>query len=209
MKNCMHSICQLYVDANDLLLGYKTNAKGRTVTQTFRIEREAYSALVSESELDGTSLNVLLNRILVRFAKWDRFQPRQRTICFVQYMFKELLEKVDDDDLQKLGDKDGSENVIRYLNILGAHEHLSPQLFILRHLSNYANWFEMDQYDLGDSHRVHLTHMLGKKWSTYLQAMILSLARTVRTALDLTATDDTITFTLNSKPVTLTSTFGR
>ena len=173
--------------------------RSRTITRTFRIQREWDDILDKEAERQGISVNLLVNRILRKYALFTRWAESAGFQSFTPQMFKKILEELPEDSLASLGATAGASNVIDILNIMG--RPLTYESFIELVVeyfggNDFCRWFNCFHHVQKNQHVFHLQHNLGRKWSIYLQEYLLSALSSIT---KLTAETKIYDFAINLK----------
>ncbi len=148
-----------------------------TITRTFRIKQEWDDVLEEEAERQGISVNVLVNKILRRYALFTRWADSAGFQSFSQQMFQRILEELSEDSLASLGAKLGASDVTDILNMMGRPLNNESFIELIEEYfggSDFCRWFNCFHHVQGNQHVFHLQHNLGRKWSIYLEKYLLS-----------------------------------
>jgi len=154
----------------------------RTTTRTFRIRAEWDDVLQEEAERQGVSVNVLVNKILRRYALFTRWADKGGVMSFTQLMFRRILEELSDERLARAGTTSGPSDVLDIINMLGLPVNYDSFIYLLsEHLggSDFCRWFTCFHHIQRDEDVFHLQHNLGRGWSIYLENYLLSSLRPV------------------------------
>lgn len=155
----------------------RTNKNKKTVTRTFRIKKEWDNILQEEAETLGVSVNVLVNRILRRYALFHRWADKSRVISVPKRCFQGILNSVPEENLAVAGKRCGSSYVVDTINMMGLKMNYNSFTFFLSEYlgaPDFARWFQCFRHELGGKEILHMQHDLGRKWSIYLEQCILS-----------------------------------
>ena len=90
------------------------NKRKKTTTRTFRIKDDWDLILLEEAERQNISVNLLIDKILYRYALFDRFTDRIDVLNLSARAFKELLQFLPDDRLAEKGEKCGSLDAVDF-----------------------------------------------------------------------------------------------
>ncbi len=154
----------------------------KTITRTFRVRREWDDVLQEEARRQGVSVNVLVNKILRRYALFGRWIDRNRDISLPRRTFRDILETVSVENLSKAGTKSGSSDVVYALNAMGLMPNYDTFLYLMtEHFGGpeFARWFHCFHHTHGSKEVFHLQHDLGQGWSVYLDRYILSYLKSL------------------------------
>lgn len=161
----------------------RIGSRRRTVTRTFRIRQEWDDVLLEEAEAQGISVNVLVNKILRRYALFTRHADKCGALSFTQTMFQPILIELSDEGLVRAGTASGPPDVLSILNMTGRPANYDSFKYLLsEHFggSNFSRWFTCFHHTQSGKDVFHLQHNLGRGWSifleNYLQSSLRSLA---------------------------------
>jgi hypothetical protein len=148
----------------------------KMVTRTFRINPEYDRILNEESAKHGLSVSALLNQIIRQYVLITRFTENVPAITLQYRTFEPLLNRINNKDLVDEAEKAGA--ILPEEALLQRGERLdleSTEWFINTVYGRYGNWFESTKKILNGKERIHLSHQLNQKWSTYLGSYMTSL----------------------------------
>jgi len=154
-----------------------SGSRRRTITRTFRIQQEWDDVLEDEAERQGISVNVLVNKILRRYALFTRWVDSAGFQSFTPKMFQRILEELSEDELARIGATSGASDVLYILNIMGRPINYESFIDLMEKYfggGDFCRWFNCFHHVQGDQHVFHLQHSLGHKWSIYLEKYLLS-----------------------------------
>lgn len=157
----------------------------RTITRTFRIRKEWDDVLLEEAEGQGVSVNVLVNKILRKYALFTRWADKGGVMSFTQTMFKAILNELSDERLARAGAASGPSDVVDMLNMTGRPVNYdSFNYLLLEHFgsSDFCRWFTCFHHVQSGKDIFHLQHNLGRGWSVYLENYLLSSLRSLTKA---------------------------
>ncbi len=123
------------------------------------------------------SVNVLVNRILRKYALFDRWARGYNAISLTQRAFRELIDSVPPEKLALAGKKSGSSDAQNILDLTGLPQNYNSFAYLVsEHFggSDWAMWFNCHRHSRENNDVFHLQHNLGPGWSTYLQEYFLS-----------------------------------
>ena len=157
---------------------HRANGKQRkSVTRTFRIKTEWDDILKQEAEKQGTSVNVLVNSILQKFALFDRWAHDYNSISLTQQTFQTLLSSITEDNLALAGEKSGSTDIQNLIDLIGLPSNYDAFAYLVStHFggAGRAMWFTCCRHVHENSDIFHLQHNLGRGWSVFLNRYFLS-----------------------------------
>lgn len=151
--------------------------RSRTITRTFRIQQEWDDVLEKEATSQGISVNVLVNKILRRYALFTRWTDSAGFQSFSPQMFQRILKGLSEDSLARIGASSGASDFIDILNMMGRPINYESFIDLMEEYfggSDFCRWFNCFHHIQGDQHVFHLQHNLGRKWSIYLEKYLLS-----------------------------------
>lgn len=159
--------------------------KKKTITRTFRIDEAWDWILEEEAERQNISINALLNRILRRFALFDRYTDRLAIIRLSNRALGEMIKSVSDEKLIELGEKHGSLDGVDFFSSMGYPPKYETFVYLVReHFGNpkVAGWFECFYHSMERHDLFHLQHNLGRNWSVFVNSYLRALLKTVSSA---------------------------
>jgi len=178
----------------------KLEKRKRTVTRTFRISKEWDEVLQKEAEEQGVSVNVLMNKILRRYALFERWADKYEVLHIMPRTLERILEVASEEGLAEAGRVEGSVRPIDSLTMMGRRASVESLISLVTEFyggTDFARWFHCDYHPELGSDVFHLRHRLGNKWSifikNYLTAMFESL---LKTKVESKAMDQAVTITL-------------
>jgi len=181
-------------------LNQKVEQRKKTITRTFRINKEWDDVLQREAKEQGLSVNVLMNKILRRYALFERWADKYEVLHIMPRTLERILEAASEEGLADAGRVEGSVRPIDSLTMMGrkiSDESLVSLVTEFYGGEDFARWFHCDYYPEFGSDIFHLRHRLGNKWSifikSYLTAMFENLAKT---KVESKAMDQAVTLTL-------------
>lgn len=157
------------------------NVARRTVTRTFRVRKEWDDVLQEEAEKKGLSVNVLMNKILRRYALFDRWAERYNAVNLIPQTLRGIVGTAPEERLAKAGEVSGSD-ILGLLAAMGLPQNYESFVYMIEELlggSEFARWFSCFHHTQGDEEVFHLQHDLGHGWSTYVQAYCMSCLKSM------------------------------
>lgn len=135
---------------------------------SFRINKETKKLLETESELKNVTVNQILNNIISKHLKWDRFAKEIGLIFISKSIFRNILTKL-------------SEEEIRLLATTICRDTIKDATIFMHGDFNYENLIDVIDIWITNSHipfrrlqtdennvKYIIQHGLGLKYSTYL-----------------------------------------
>jgi hypothetical protein len=172
----------------------------KTVTRTFRISKEWDDVLQKEAEEQGVSVNVLMNKILRRYALFERWADRYEVLHIMPRTLERILEVASEEGLAEAGKLEGSVRPIDSLTMMGrraSHESLVSLVTEFYGGSDFARWFQCEYYPELGSEVFHLRHRLGNKWTVFIQNYLTAMFENLlKTKVESKAMDQAVTLTL-------------
>ncbi len=133
--------------------------------------------LREEAEVQGVSVNVLVNQILRRYALFLRQTDKSGTMSVTTTMLQALLDTLSDEQLARAGATVGPSDVLNMLNVVGRPTTYDSFTYLLiDHLggNDFSRWFTCFHHPQGGKDVFHLQHTLGRGWSVYLDNYLRS-----------------------------------
>lgn len=161
----------------------KFSKRKKTVTRTFRIWEEWDEVLRKDAERQGISVNVLMNLILRRYARFDRLGRDGNFISLTKHAFRDIIEGIPLERLALTGEKTGSKDVLDVLDMLGLPSSFDSFVHLaMNHFGgpDGAMWFNCYRHFLDNHDLFHLQHDLGRGWSVYVEKYFLSYLKTLK-----------------------------
>ena len=171
----------------------------KSISHTFRIDKETSDIFVGEASRQNTSLNSLINQILKRYARYDRFVIRSHDMRFPVPIMSAIFADLSNDHIEELGRRIGESHPKDLLRTTGLGIDFSC---LLRVLSDDAYWFVLETSTGPDGLIFHLKNEVGGKWSYFLKGYMVSAATKVF-ALSITTemTEFSLTIKVPSLPI--------
>ena len=144
--------------------------KEKTRTTSYRVPEKILQELESESSSKKISQNVLVNQILEKYIRWDRFIDKIGMIPVPREVLQKLGDGMDAKDINMIVDTLRSviKNDVMYIK--GKYE-LKPCLETLDYYVR-ATGMNSDHRIEGPLHHFIIQHELGLKWSLFVQQML-------------------------------------
>jgi hypothetical protein len=154
----------------------------KTVTRTFRIRNEWDDVLQDEASRQGVSVNVLLNKLLRKYALYSRWSDRNNDASFPRQTLREILKTVQVESLAEAGTKCGALDAVNMVNSMGLTVDYESFIYLItEHFGgpHFARWFQCFHHSQGNRDIFHLQHDLGPEWSAFLEKYILSFLQSL------------------------------
>lgn len=185
----------------------KPEQRKKTITRTFRISKEWDDVLVTEAGEQGVSVNVLMNKILRRYALFERWADKYEVIHVMPRTLERILDTAPEEELAKAGQTEGAIRPIDSLNMMGrkvSHDSLVQLVTEFYGGTDFARWFQCDYHPELGSDVFHLRHRLGNKWSTFIQNYLTAMFENLlKTKVQSQSLDQAVTLTLTKSPKSL------
>ena len=156
--------------------------KKKTITRTFRINEAWDLILDEEAERQKMSINALVNKILRRFALFDRYTDRIGILRLPSRSFAEMIKAIPQEELAELGEKYGSLDAVDFFSSMGYPSEYETFVYLVKeHFGNpkFAGWFQCFYHSMESHDLFHLQHNLGRKWSVFVDSYLCELLKTV------------------------------
>lgn len=149
--------------------------KEKTATRSFRVSESAFKALEEDAARRNTSVNTLVNQILVAYTNWDRFLERVGAIRTSKSAFSLLLNASSDEAIIEAARVSGPDTPKSI--ILAKHGVLSTNTILdyVRSATMYGGFAEYSEVETQGKMTITLTHDLGRKGSIFMSGILESL----------------------------------
>jgi hypothetical protein len=181
----------------------------KTRSITFRLDPGVVDNLQREADHKEISLNVLVNQILRRYAKWDTFEPKIGMMpvpkiilstCFNKAMSVANAVGMNQDDIDSHRDeilKDAAEIAFGLIKDSALLMKRTYNLWtVLEILQEYMKVSEMKSdhtIEAGNTHVFMIQHDLGENWSLFTKVLLdLIFENLANTRPDVSITSNTI-----------------
>jgi hypothetical protein len=154
----------------------------KTITRTFRIRQEWDSVLQEEATRQGVSVNVLMNKILRKYALYSRWDDRSNDVALPKQTLREILNALQVEKLAEAGTRSGALDAMNLVNAIGLKMNYDSFVYLVtEHLGgpHFARWFQCFYHTQGDTDLFHLQHDFGHGWSVFLENFLLSFLRSM------------------------------
>ncbi|HZD33756.1 MAG TPA: hypothetical protein VE130_01010 [Nitrososphaeraceae archaeon] len=183
------------------------NIKTRSIT--FRLNPSVVDSLQREADHKEISLNVLVNQILRRYAKWDTFEPKIGMMpvpkiilstCFNKAMLVANKVGMNQDDIDSHRNEIIREAAEISFGLIRDSALLMKRTYnlwtVLEILQEYMKVSEMKSdhtIEAGNTHVFMIQHDLGESWSLFTKALLdLIFENLANTRPDVSITSNTI-----------------
>jgi hypothetical protein len=181
----------------------KFSKKGKkTITRTFRINEEWNNILSEEAEKQGISVNVLVNLIFRRYARFDRWTRDHKVISLTQDSFREIIRGIPTVKLAKTGEFRGAPAIQSIIDVMGLPANYESFAFLVPNFfgRGYALWFSCHCHFRENRDIFHLQHDLGGEWSVFLQNYFGSYLKTLKIEYETKVYDYALNLTVHRPP---------
>jgi hypothetical protein len=154
----------------------------KTITRTFRIRQEWDSVLQEEATRQGVSVNVLMNKILRKYALYSRWDDRNNDVALPKQTLREILNAAQVEKLAEAGTRSGALDAMNLVNAIGLKMNYDSFIYLVtEHLGgpHFARWFQCFYHTQGNTDLFHLQHDFGHGWSVFLENFLLSFLRSM------------------------------
>jgi len=144
------------------------NQKRRTVLRTIRISSELDGIIQKDAKERRLSVNGLISMIMTRYAEWDRYNERFGIISLKREAFRQIINKLKDEEIINLAKDIGEEVPKQFLLFWFKRTTLETYLAYISLVCRYAYFAEYELEVNGTDYKISLIHDLGMKWSQFL-----------------------------------------
>ena len=136
---------------------------------SIRVPSRLGKDLENEVRRQGTTVNALVNRVLVRYLAFDRMSDYDHSVVLERACFERITEKIDAEDLIQIARSLGSKTVKRDFAFFG----IAPTLdnLVSKHFEPtgaFSDRFDINISGEAPNLKLILTHEYGPKWSGFL-----------------------------------------
>jgi hypothetical protein len=146
----------------------------KTVTVTFRLDKDLITILRSESERQHISLNTMVNLIIQRFVEWDMYESKLGMVSFLRPVVVELLKQMT------------GQEVIALARGIGKRATNDATLFMKNKmdLDSFLSWLEIGmrnspveiKHNIDENTQTYiLKHELGLNYSLFYKTILESI----------------------------------
>lgn len=167
-------------------------------TRTFRIEAEFDEVLREEAEELGTSVNGLMNQILDKYVKADRYFDTGQLIIISPETMNNILANLTLEEAYQTGVKSGETTPKNRLLMRGKPVNRQNITWFMEEILGKINgWFMCSRHEQEDHTLFLLRNSYGEKWSKFLAGYISSMIKSsLGMEIDIETTDRSLTFKL-------------
>jgi len=154
----------------------------KTITRTFRIRHEWDSVLQEEATRQGVSVNVLVNKILRKYAVYSRWNDRNNDASLPKRTLREIINTCQTEELAEAGTRSGALDAMNLVNAMGLKLSYDSFIYLVtEHLGgpHFARWFQCFYHPQGSTDLFHVQHDFGHAWSVFLESFLLSFLRSM------------------------------
>ncbi len=158
------------------------NKRKKTTTRTFRISDDWDLILNEEAERQGMSANALIDKILRRYALFDRYTDRLDILNLPNRTLRGIIQFMPDERLTEEGEKNGSLDAVDFFNSLGYPRDYETFIYLItEHFGShtFARWFQCFHHQLESRDLFHLQHNLGRKWSIFVESYLRTILKKI------------------------------
>ena len=137
----------------------------KTSTFTLRIDNQTFTSLQTESDTQDITLNALINKILKRYAEWDRYEPKIDMIPMAKSVIRSLFNLISEDEISYLVANFGK-NIIQDISFMKMGLDTDSFLIWLENRMK-RSFVEFNSAQENDQFKCVLKHDMGLNWSIY------------------------------------------
>jgi hypothetical protein len=138
----------------------------KTSTFTLRIDNETFTSLQTESDTQDITLNALINKILKRYAEWDRYEPKIDMIPMAKSVIRSLFNLMSEDEISYLVANFGK-NIIQDISFFMKMGLDTDSFLIWLENRMKRSFVEFNSAQENDQFKCVLKHDMGLNWSIY------------------------------------------
>jgi hypothetical protein len=154
----------------------------KTITRTFRIRQEWDNVLQEEATRQGVSVNVLVNKILRKYALYSRWNDRNNDTSLPKRTLHKIINTCQVEELAEAGTRSGALDAMNLVNAMGLKlDYDSFVYLVTEHLGgpHFARWFQCFYHPQESTDLFHVQHDFGHAWSVFLESFLLSFLRSM------------------------------
>jgi hypothetical protein len=153
------------------LLKEATSRRKKTVVRAIRITEELDETLRANSESKGISPASLMTSILTKYVEWDRFAEKVGTVSIPRNLMVHLLDAPNDENFRSIFPV-GAEEIRSFAEFWFGQFNPTTFWRSLELLGKYGGTFQAEVRRDEGRFNVTLHHILGQRWSDYLNDTI-------------------------------------
>ena len=166
----------------------------KTQTITFRLSAAIIEDLKEDAENEKINLNQLISKILSNHVLWERYERKVGLLPMTKPFVKDAINRLDESEIIHLAqriEKDTSRDIFNAIKI---EYNVEDFIEILRTWLNVA-WMQHYVKKGKRCYHFRIQHDLGKKWSLYIQTLVVGLFEDIlKKKLEAKTTKNTISF---------------
>lgn len=148
------------------------STRSKTVLKTVRLPVELKVLLQSDAKSKRTTLNALMTTILMRYAEWDRFTEKFGVVTLSADLFRSLMEKIDEKELQSIAEDYGTRLPMEAMLFWFRRANLDTFLQYLSLNSRYGNLGEYELKVDGRDYTISIHHSYGENYSRFARIFL-------------------------------------
>ena len=170
----------------------------RTVTRSFRIDEVAFKTIEEEAERRNVTTNTLVNQLLIKYAKFDRFLAKAHVMKFAPTLIAQFLDAIPEEKIMKIAEDFGKD--MTYSNLVVAMKGELSQERMIEHLKDLADddTFEYSDVNAGGKRTITIIHYIGKKFSIFVAYHFSKLFESVSAYPKFSADENAVAFEFSS-----------
>ena len=171
----------------------------KTTPISLRLDKTVLNRLREESDIEGISLNALMNRIVEEYIDWHRYAPKAGFVAIPKPLLIRLMQRVSPKELAKVSEFLSKSEIKGILMLLRKKWDISSFLDALQAWAR-ASGLSFRHDIEGDSDLYIIQHDMGLKWSTFMGTIWkLLLVELTPREFRFEVTDNVISFKIRSK----------
>ncbi|MDE1811392.1 MAG: hypothetical protein KGH85_00830 [Thaumarchaeota archaeon] len=139
----------------------------KTRSVTFRLPEHLVDEIEVEAQTSDVSVNVLVRKILERYAKWDSRATKAGYIPITKGLIIELVDKLSDKEVVEIAERIERKEFADIVLLL-RNEFDIKSVFDIIEMRAKVSGYPFRYTIKGTIHSFVLQHDLGAKWSLYL-----------------------------------------
>jgi hypothetical protein len=143
-----------------------------STTRTIRIEDDLNNKIEKLAELEGTSVNFVVNSALREYMEWSTVCRKFGMGSFHIALVSRLLQNLSEEEAKKLGRWAARELFGPFVEYQFGKVSFQSFLGLVGRFGKYSGRFRYDQSEIDGQYIILLKHGSGRKWSLYYSGLL-------------------------------------
>lgn len=144
------------------------NKRQSTDSVTFRLNSSVLDKLSTRSDLQKTSLNVLVNQVMCNYVEWDADSIKAGWIPIQRTILTKLIDALDEKTISNIAEQSAKSSGKDSVLFMYGKYNLENLLKTIR-ASAQRSGFSIKEYEENQNLEIVIQHDLGWKWSIFFK----------------------------------------